>query len=139
MWPAETIKVRASRMVPLDTRLGNVSLIPLRGSENEMRNSVAAFTADPLAVSPINQSKSRLLMMLSVSPAHLKPKSLACERKRSCLCRDAEKSPSLELLLSKQWSGEEDGVDRFVQVFIVPLEWSTARVPLYGLHIRLAS
>ncbi|KAJ8410857.1 hypothetical protein AAFF_G00188140 [Aldrovandia affinis] len=50
VWPAETIKVRASRVVPLDTRLGNVSLIPLRGSENEMRNSVAAFTADPLAL-----------------------------------------------------------------------------------------
>uniref|UniRef100_A0A8C5GBY1 ArfGAP with RhoGAP domain, ankyrin repeat and PH domain 1 n=1 Tax=Gouania willdenowi TaxID=441366 RepID=A0A8C5GBY1_GOUWI len=38
-----------SRMLP-DTRHGNVSLIPLRGSENEMRNSVAAFTQDPLAV-----------------------------------------------------------------------------------------
>uniref|UniRef100_A0A8C5GBV1 ArfGAP with RhoGAP domain, ankyrin repeat and PH domain 1 n=1 Tax=Gouania willdenowi TaxID=441366 RepID=A0A8C5GBV1_GOUWI len=37
-----------SRMLP-DTRHGNVSLIPLRGSENEMRNSVAAFTQDPLA------------------------------------------------------------------------------------------
>uniref|UniRef100_A0A8C2A137 Phosphodiesterase n=1 Tax=Cyprinus carpio TaxID=7962 RepID=A0A8C2A137_CYPCA len=36
---------------------GNVSLIPLRGSENEMRNSVAAFTADPLAVSLISQSQ----------------------------------------------------------------------------------
>ncbi|XP_064157726.1 arf-GAP with Rho-GAP domain, ANK repeat and PH domain-containing protein 1-like isoform X2 [Anguilla rostrata] len=50
VWPAETIKMRASRVVPLDARLGNVSLIPLRGSENEMRNSVAAFTADPLAL-----------------------------------------------------------------------------------------
>lgn len=49
------MKVCASR-VPLDARLGNISLIPLRGSENEMRNSVAAFAADPLAVSPINQS-----------------------------------------------------------------------------------
>ncbi|XP_066555326.1 arfGAP with RhoGAP domain, ankyrin repeat and PH domain 1 isoform X3 [Amia ocellicauda] len=49
VWPSETIKMRASR-VPLDTRLGNISLIPLRGSENEMRNSVAAFAADPLAL-----------------------------------------------------------------------------------------
>lgn len=31
--------------------MGSVSLIPLRGSENEMRRSVAAFTADPLSVS----------------------------------------------------------------------------------------
>uniref|UniRef100_A0A8C9RX50 ArfGAP with RhoGAP domain, ankyrin repeat and PH domain 1 n=1 Tax=Scleropages formosus TaxID=113540 RepID=A0A8C9RX50_SCLFO len=53
VWPAESMKARASRAVPLDVRLGNVSLIPLRGSENEMRNSVAAFAADPLAVSPI--------------------------------------------------------------------------------------
>ncbi|XP_061072624.1 arf-GAP with Rho-GAP domain, ANK repeat and PH domain-containing protein 1-like isoform X1 [Conger conger] len=50
VWPAETIKMRTSRTVALDARLGNVSLIPLRGSENEMRNSVAAFTADPLAL-----------------------------------------------------------------------------------------
>uniref|UniRef100_A0A3B1KJ68 ArfGAP with RhoGAP domain, ankyrin repeat and PH domain 1 n=1 Tax=Astyanax mexicanus TaxID=7994 RepID=A0A3B1KJ68_ASTMX len=50
----------ASRAAPPDARLGNVSLIPLRGSENEMRNSVAAFTADPLAVSFSNQS-TRLL------------------------------------------------------------------------------
>ncbi|KAI1893963.1 hypothetical protein AGOR_G00129070 [Albula goreensis] len=49
VWPAETIKMRASRVAPLDARLGNVSLIPLRGSENEMRNSVAAFNADQLA------------------------------------------------------------------------------------------
>nr|XP_015197062.1 PREDICTED: arf-GAP with Rho-GAP domain, ANK repeat and PH domain-containing protein 1 isoform X4 [Lepisosteus oculatus] len=49
MWPSESVKMRASR-VQLDTRLGNRSLIPLRGSENEMRNSVAAFTADPLAL-----------------------------------------------------------------------------------------
>uniref|UniRef100_A0A672H9R4 ArfGAP with RhoGAP domain, ankyrin repeat and PH domain 1 n=1 Tax=Salarias fasciatus TaxID=181472 RepID=A0A672H9R4_SALFA len=43
-------QTRASRAPP-DTRHGNVSLIPLRGSENEMRNSVAAFSQDPLAVS----------------------------------------------------------------------------------------
>uniref|UniRef100_A0AAR2KAD8 ArfGAP with RhoGAP domain, ankyrin repeat and PH domain 1 n=1 Tax=Pygocentrus nattereri TaxID=42514 RepID=A0AAR2KAD8_PYGNA len=57
LWPAEWVKSRAaSRSAPLDTRLGNVSLIPLRGTENEMRNSVAAFTADPLSVSLIRQS-----------------------------------------------------------------------------------
>lgn len=38
-----------SRAVP-EVRLGSVSLIPLRGSENEMRRSVAAFTTDPLSV-----------------------------------------------------------------------------------------
>uniref|UniRef100_A0A4W6F764 ArfGAP with RhoGAP domain, ankyrin repeat and PH domain 1 n=1 Tax=Lates calcarifer TaxID=8187 RepID=A0A4W6F764_LATCA len=43
-------QTRVSRVLP-DTRHGNVSLIPLRGSENEMRNSVAAFSQDPLAVS----------------------------------------------------------------------------------------
>ncbi|XP_039525979.1 arf-GAP with Rho-GAP domain, ANK repeat and PH domain-containing protein 1 isoform X2 [Pimephales promelas] len=51
VWPAEWLKSRStSRSAPLDARFGNVSLIPLRGSENEMRNSVAAFTADPLAL-----------------------------------------------------------------------------------------
>lgn len=39
-----------SRVAP-EVRLGSVSLIPLRGSENEMRRSVAAFAADPLSVS----------------------------------------------------------------------------------------
>lgn len=39
-----------SRVVP-EVRLGSVSLIPLRGNENEMRRSVAAFAADPLSVS----------------------------------------------------------------------------------------
>ncbi|MBN3319036.1 ARAP1 protein, partial [Atractosteus spatula] len=63
MWPSESVKMRASR-VQLDTRLGNRSLIPLRGSENEMRNSVAAFTADPLAVSPIKRSTCRSVHQL---------------------------------------------------------------------------
>ncbi|KAL0629582.1 Arf-GAP with Rho-GAP domain, ANK repeat and PH domain-containing protein 1 [Plecturocebus cupreus] len=48
VWPSEPSRV--SRAVP-EVRLGSVSLIPLRGSENEMRRSVAAFTADPLSVS----------------------------------------------------------------------------------------
>uniref|UniRef100_A0A3Q2YZB3 ArfGAP with RhoGAP domain, ankyrin repeat and PH domain 1 n=1 Tax=Hippocampus comes TaxID=109280 RepID=A0A3Q2YZB3_HIPCM len=47
VWPQDGLQPsRASRALP-DTRHGNVSLIPLRGSENEMRNSVAAFSQDP--------------------------------------------------------------------------------------------
>uniref|UniRef100_A0A8C5J2Y1 Phosphodiesterase n=1 Tax=Junco hyemalis TaxID=40217 RepID=A0A8C5J2Y1_JUNHY len=33
--------------------MGNISLIPLRGNESEMRNSVAAFATDPLTVSDL--------------------------------------------------------------------------------------
>lgn len=47
VWPSEPSRV--SRAVP-EVRLGSVSLIPLRGSENEMRRSVAAFTTDPLSL-----------------------------------------------------------------------------------------
>ncbi|XP_042544534.1 arf-GAP with Rho-GAP domain, ANK repeat and PH domain-containing protein 1 isoform X2 [Dipodomys spectabilis] len=47
VWPSEPSRV--SRAVP-EVRLGSVSLIPLRGSENEMRRSVAAFTSDPLSL-----------------------------------------------------------------------------------------
>ncbi|XP_077782956.1 arf-GAP with Rho-GAP domain, ANK repeat and PH domain-containing protein 1 isoform X2 [Podarcis muralis] len=49
IWPPESSKVRASR-TQQDSRLGNISLIPLRGNESEMRNSVAAFAADPLTL-----------------------------------------------------------------------------------------
>nr|XP_057935748.1 arf-GAP with Rho-GAP domain, ANK repeat and PH domain-containing protein 1-like isoform X2 [Doryrhamphus excisus] len=50
VWPQDGLQPsRVSRALP-DTRHGNVSLIPLRGSENEMRNSVAAFSQDPLAL-----------------------------------------------------------------------------------------
>ncbi|TMS07128.1 Arf-GAP with Rho-GAP domain, ANK repeat and PH domain-containing protein 1 [Larimichthys crocea] len=50
VWPQNGLQqTRVSRVMP-DTRHGNVSLIPLRGSENEMRNSVAAFSQDPLAL-----------------------------------------------------------------------------------------
>ncbi|XP_059186981.1 arf-GAP with Rho-GAP domain, ANK repeat and PH domain-containing protein 1-like [Centropristis striata] len=50
VWPQDGLKqTRVSRVLP-DARHGNVSLIPLRGSENEMRNSVAAFSQDPLAL-----------------------------------------------------------------------------------------
>uniref|UniRef100_A0AAZ3NTG2 ArfGAP with RhoGAP domain, ankyrin repeat and PH domain 1 n=1 Tax=Oncorhynchus tshawytscha TaxID=74940 RepID=A0AAZ3NTG2_ONCTS len=51
VWPVDAVQTRVTRALPVDTRHGNVALIPLRGSENEMRNSVAAFTADPLGVS----------------------------------------------------------------------------------------
>ena len=52
VWPEDGVQHRRSARPPLpDVRHGNVSLIPLRGSENEMRNSVAAFSQDPLAVS----------------------------------------------------------------------------------------
>ncbi|XP_074497913.1 arf-GAP with Rho-GAP domain, ANK repeat and PH domain-containing protein 1 isoform X3 [Sebastes fasciatus] len=50
VWPQDGLQqTRVSRVLP-ETRHGNVSLIPLRGSENEMRNSVAAFSQDPLAL-----------------------------------------------------------------------------------------
>ncbi|XP_007564194.1 arf-GAP with Rho-GAP domain, ANK repeat and PH domain-containing protein 1 isoform X2 [Poecilia formosa] len=50
IWPQDGVQQnRVSRALP-DTRHGNVSLIPLRGSENEMRNSVAAFSQDALAL-----------------------------------------------------------------------------------------
>ncbi|XP_015241666.1 PREDICTED: arf-GAP with Rho-GAP domain, ANK repeat and PH domain-containing protein 1 [Cyprinodon variegatus] len=50
LWPQDGLQQsRVSRVLP-DTRHGNVSLIPLRGSENEMRNSVAAFSQDALAL-----------------------------------------------------------------------------------------
>ncbi|KAM9468785.1 arf-GAP with Rho-GAP domain, ANK repeat and PH domain-containing protein 1 [Clarias gariepinus] len=52
LWPAEWLKSRPvpRSSPPLDSRLGSVSLIPLRGTESEMRNSVAAFSVDPLAL-----------------------------------------------------------------------------------------
>ncbi|KAM6946388.1 arf-GAP with Rho-GAP domain, ANK repeat and PH domain-containing protein 1 [Aplochiton taeniatus] len=50
VWPADGAQTRVARVAPVDSRHGNVSLIPLRGSENEMRNSVAAFCQDPLAL-----------------------------------------------------------------------------------------
>ncbi|XP_031316133.2 arf-GAP with Rho-GAP domain, ANK repeat and PH domain-containing protein 1 isoform X1 [Camelus dromedarius] len=47
VWPSEPSRV--SRAAP-EVRLGSISLIPLRGSENEMRRSVAAFSADPVSL-----------------------------------------------------------------------------------------
>lgn len=48
-----------------DARLGNISLIPLRGNESEMRNSVAAFATDPLTVSDLGALDGR-----AASPLH---------------------------------------------------------------------
>lgn len=51
LWPQDGLpQTRVGRTLP-DMRQRKVVLIPLRGSENEMRNSVAAFSQDPLAVS----------------------------------------------------------------------------------------
>ncbi|XP_017691519.1 PREDICTED: arf-GAP with Rho-GAP domain, ANK repeat and PH domain-containing protein 1 isoform X1 [Lepidothrix coronata] len=49
LWPSERPRTRAARPQQ-DARLGNISLIPLRGNESEMRNSVAAFATDPLTL-----------------------------------------------------------------------------------------
>ncbi|XP_061684471.1 arf-GAP with Rho-GAP domain, ANK repeat and PH domain-containing protein 1-like isoform X2 [Syngnathoides biaculeatus] len=50
VWPQDGLQPSRASRAPPDSRHGNVSLIPLRGSENEMRNSVAAFSQDPLAL-----------------------------------------------------------------------------------------
>ncbi|XP_053938284.1 arf-GAP with Rho-GAP domain, ANK repeat and PH domain-containing protein 1 [Cuculus canorus] len=49
LWPSESSKVRPSRWQQ-NSRMGNVSLIPLRGNENEMRSSVGASATDPLSL-----------------------------------------------------------------------------------------
>ncbi|XP_078078786.1 arfGAP with RhoGAP domain, ankyrin repeat and PH domain 1 [Mustelus asterias] len=49
VWPSHSSSSRASRTPP-DSRFSNISLIPLRGNANEMRNSVAAFSADHLSI-----------------------------------------------------------------------------------------
>lgn len=54
VWPQDGLQQRRMNHVMPEMRHGNVSLIPLRGSENEMRNSVAAFSQDSLAVSEPN-------------------------------------------------------------------------------------
>ncbi|XP_056904539.1 arf-GAP with Rho-GAP domain, ANK repeat and PH domain-containing protein 1-like isoform X1 [Takifugu flavidus] len=50
LWPKDGIQNKQMNRALPDKRLGSVSLIPLRGSENEMRNSVAAFSQDPLSL-----------------------------------------------------------------------------------------
>ncbi|XP_056298098.1 arf-GAP with Rho-GAP domain, ANK repeat and PH domain-containing protein 1-like isoform X2 [Pseudoliparis swirei] len=51
VWPQDGVQHTRvlSRVLPA-ARHGKASLIPLRGSENEMRNSVAAFSQDALAL-----------------------------------------------------------------------------------------
>lgn len=57
VWPKEGLQRVCP--VPVDLRHGNMSLIPLRGSENEMRNSVAAFSPEALAVSEVTNLGSQ--------------------------------------------------------------------------------
>lgn len=54
LWPKDGIQNKQMNRALPDKRIGSVSLIPLRGSENEMRKSVAAFSQDPLSVSKGN-------------------------------------------------------------------------------------
>ncbi|RMC12006.1 hypothetical protein DUI87_11139 [Hirundo rustica rustica] len=56
LWPSERPKMRVVRPQQ-DARLGNISLIPLRGNESEMRNSVAAFATDPLTANDTEEMK----------------------------------------------------------------------------------
>lgn len=51
LWPKDGIQNKQLNRALPDMRHGNVSLIPLRGSENEMRMSVAAFSQDSVSVS----------------------------------------------------------------------------------------
>ncbi|XP_069748288.1 arf-GAP with Rho-GAP domain, ANK repeat and PH domain-containing protein 1-like isoform X2 [Narcine bancroftii] len=50
IWPSGSMNLSSCQQ-PSESRLGNISLIPLRGSANEMRNSVAAFAADTFSES----------------------------------------------------------------------------------------
>ncbi|XP_043928964.1 arf-GAP with Rho-GAP domain, ANK repeat and PH domain-containing protein 1 isoform X2 [Protopterus annectens] len=49
IWPSESSRVKVSRAFQ-DSRLGSISLIPLRGSASQIRKSVAAFSVDHLAM-----------------------------------------------------------------------------------------
>ncbi|KAM5181387.1 arf-GAP with Rho-GAP domain, ANK repeat and PH domain-containing protein 1 isoform 2-T2 [Mantella aurantiaca] len=49
LWPEESTPVRTQNFRQ-DPSLGNRSLIPIRGSEKDIRRSMAAFTADPLSL-----------------------------------------------------------------------------------------
>lgn len=51
LWPKDGIQNKQINRALPGMRHSNVSLIPLRGTENEMRNSVAAYDQDSLAVS----------------------------------------------------------------------------------------
>ncbi|XP_068122674.1 arf-GAP with Rho-GAP domain, ANK repeat and PH domain-containing protein 1 isoform X3 [Hyperolius riggenbachi] len=47
LWPEQSTPVR-TRDSRIDSSFGNRSLIPIRGTETDIRRSIAAFTADPL-------------------------------------------------------------------------------------------
>ncbi|TKS81167.1 Arf-GAP with [Collichthys lucidus] len=92
VWPQNGLQqTRVSRVMP-DTRHGNVSLIPLRGSENEMRNSVAAFSQDPLAKGLSAATRNNSLytlgamglnvhsLMMQLSPPHASLQTAAAHK-----------------------------------------------------------
>ncbi|CAH2225904.1 Hypothetical predicted protein [Pelobates cultripes] len=47
LWREQT-SITRTRPSQLDSMFGSMSLIPIRGSENDIRRSVAAFNTDPL-------------------------------------------------------------------------------------------
>ncbi|OCT96295.1 hypothetical protein XELAEV_18013971mg [Xenopus laevis] len=49
LWPEEGAIVQAPR-TNIETRLGNMSLIPIRGNENEIRRSLSQITVDPVTL-----------------------------------------------------------------------------------------
>ncbi|XP_044143302.1 arf-GAP with Rho-GAP domain, ANK repeat and PH domain-containing protein 1 isoform X1 [Bufo gargarizans] len=49
LWPEQSSLVR-TRSSHLESTFGNLSLIPIRGSETDIRRSMAAFTTDPLTL-----------------------------------------------------------------------------------------
>ncbi|KAG9471772.1 hypothetical protein GDO78_022906 [Eleutherodactylus coqui] len=49
LWPEQGTPAR-TRSAQMDSTFGNLPLIPIRGSETDIRRSMAAFTTDPLTV-----------------------------------------------------------------------------------------
>ncbi|XP_056417038.1 arf-GAP with Rho-GAP domain, ANK repeat and PH domain-containing protein 1 isoform X2 [Hyla sarda] len=49
LWPEQTTSTR-TRSAQLDATFGNLPLIPIRGSETDIRRSMTAFTTDPLTL-----------------------------------------------------------------------------------------
>lgn len=71
LWPKDGIQNKqVNRLLP-DKRHGSVSLIPLRGSENQMRNSVAAFSQDSLSVSKQNNHPHPVTWLTQVTSGPL--------------------------------------------------------------------
>lgn len=71
LWPKDGIQNKQVNRVLPDKRHGSVSLIPLRGSENEMRNSVAAFSQDSLSVSKQNNHPNPVAWLTQVTSGPL--------------------------------------------------------------------